>query len=318
MNEQSLVALDQFDFKVYKTIRARGGFLCNTSKGVVLLCECTKPDSFYERENKLTEQLKENTEFLVDSYEKSLDGALLVENEENKYYVKRWTMGREFNTDSLFEVENAARLMAKMHLALNSLATEEADCSQLLEERTRHTRELKSIFNYLKAKKGKNTFELALYKCFNEFYEETKEFEAKVSGDFIKDLPTINQLCHGSFNHHNVLLDQAGEMIVNFDKVKGESNMVDLYCFMRKILEKQNWNISLAYRIIECYDSVKSIEKYEQRLLAGLFTYPEKFWKIANYYYNNSKAWVPEKNTTKLCNLINQNENRKRFVKTLG
>ena len=318
MNEQTLKVLEQYDFKVYKAVRARGGFLCNTSKGVKLLCQCDKPDSYYERECRITEKIRDAAEFCVDAYVRSAADTLLVENEEGKFYVKDWSLGREFNTDVLQEVEGAARLMAHMHIALDREAEKECDIEALIGEYERHARELKSIWNYLKAKKGKNSFELLLYKNFKEFFNETEEFRCKVWECNLREIHAKKQLSHNCFDHHNILLDQIKPMIVNFDKVKAEPNMVDLYRFMRKILEKHGWNMPLAYKMIEAYDSVKTISQWEQKILACLFTYPEKFWKIANYYYNSSKAWMPEKNTAKLSNLIEQNENRKRFVKTLG
>lgn len=316
MNEQALSVLENYDFKVYKTVRARGGFLCSTSKGTKLLCECTKSDGYYERESRITEKLKEVAEFSVDTYDMSMDNTILVENEEGKFCVKNWSMGREFSTDMYREVEEAARLMAHMHIALNKQSDSMCECINLKKDYERHTKELKSIWNYLKAKKGKNDFELMLYKNFAQFFDETTEFAEKIKE---ADLAEVKgQLSHTCFDHHNILIDQNGPMIVNFDKVKAEPNMVDLYRFMRKILEKHNWNMVLAYKMIESYDAVKIISEQEQKILAGLFTYPEKFWKIANYYFNSRKAWMPEKNGVKLCNLIEQNENRKRFVKTLA
>lgn len=318
MNEQALMCLEQYDFKVYKTIRVRNGFLCNTSRGVKLLCECTKSDSYYMREYELTENIKDNAEFAVDSYVASREGNLLVENEEGKFYVKNWCMGRELGTDSINDVCLATRLMAYMHIELNRHATLCCDCSALEKTSLRHTRELKSIWNYLKAKKGKNDFELLLYKNFSMFFEETGEFEQLIKDGWLEELSKQRQLSHTCFDHHNILMDQPKPMLLNFDRVSHESNMVDLYRFMRKLLEKNSWSLPLAYRILECYDSVKHIDECDRKVLGALFTYPEKFWKIANYYYNSNKALMPEKNMLKLCNLINQNENRKRFVKTLG
>ncbi len=332
MNEQTLSVLEQYDFRVYKTVRARGGFLCNTSNGIKLLCECSKPDSYYERESEITRKLADNANFQVDTYVRNERGELLTQTDEGRYYVKDWTTGRECNTDCIGEVENAARLMAYMHIALNGQAGAFCSYRELVAGYERHTKELRSIWNYLKAKKSKNSFELMLYKNFETFFEETKEFSEKMSGIETEDtqdagmkcgakgeiLTSVKQMSHGSFNHHNILVEQNKYMLVNFDKAKHEYNMVDLYRFMRKILEKHNWSLHLAYRMIECYDSVKNIENCERKLLSGLFTYPEKFWKIANYYYNSNKAWMPQKNTVKLENVIEQNPNKKRFVNTLG
>ena len=36
------------------------------------------------------------------------------------------------------------------------------------------------------------------------------------------------------------------------------------------------------------------------------FTYPEKYWKLANYYFSHNKAWISGKNTEKLEKVIAQ------------
>ena len=44
------------------------------------------------------------------------------------------------------------------------------------------------------------------------------------------------------------------------------------------------------------------------------FTYPEKYWKLANYYYSHKKVWISGKNVAKLENLINQKEIWEKFI----
>ena len=83
---------------------------------------------------------------------------------------------------------------------------------------------------------------------------------------------------------------------------------------MRKILEKNNWDLNLGSSMIEEYSKIKLISKEELEILHILFLYPEKFWKIVNYYYNGNKAWIPQKNIDKLRTLISQNRLREKFI----
>ena len=74
----------------------------------------------------------------------------------------------------------------------------------------------------------------------------------------------------------------------------------DLYLFMRKILEKQNYDFRLGSRILDSYEQVRPLSMEEREYLSLRMQYPEKFWKLANYYYNTNKAWVPGKHMEKL------------------
>ena len=49
-------------------------------------------------------------------------------------------------------------------------------------------------------------------------------------------------------------------------------------------------------------------------MLVTLLSFPEKFWKIINQYYNAGKAWVPAKNIDKLKIVIEQNMRRRELI----
>ena len=83
---------------------------------------------------------------------------------------------------------------------------------------------------------------------------------------------------------------------------------------MRKMLEKNNWNTGLGMDLICAYDRVRRLTAVELNYLYLYMAYPEKFWKIANRYYNTHKAWVSGRNIEKLEKFIRQEDERERFL----
>ena len=63
----------------------------------------------------------------------------------------------------------------------------------------------------------------------------------------------------------------------------------------------------MAYRLVDEYDRLKPLEDDDIDMLVTLLSFPEKFWKIINQYYNAGKAWVPAKNIDKLKIVIEKN-----------
>ena len=47
------------------------------------------------------------------------------------------------------------------------------------------------------------------------------------------------------------------------------------------------------------------------------FAYPEKFWKIVNFYYNSGKAWIPGRNMEKLEKLFAQDKEKQDFLEAI-
>ena len=82
-------------------------------------------------------------------------------------------------------------------------------------------------------------------------------------------------------------------------------------------MEKNDWNNELGLHILDEYKKYHTLEKDDLRLLYVLLLYPEKFWKITNYYYNSKKSWIPQKNVQKLQILGDQMENKRLFLNNL-
>lgn len=105
--------------------------------------------------------------------------------------------------------------------------------------------------------------------------------------------------------------------MVNFQHFEINVQVNDICLFLRKIMEKQNWNGRLAARMLEAYERELALSEQERFYLAVSLYYPEKVWKLIHHYYNSNKAWVPEKSTEKLRIFLEQDERRKRMIREL-
>lgn len=346
MNEKSLEVLNQYDVKIMGCVRGRGGILVSTDKGEKLLLECSKQDKYYLREDCITRAVKENGFENVDTYVRNSDNEIIsvLPDEGRKYVLKDMYPGSECNVKNLRDIKASVSTMAKLHIALNAASRSlcinysgvRLSRGSIKDTVVRHTRELKMAENYLKNKKRRTEYELTIYRQLGKFYSEARTAvdmlqNSEVEARLEKALDS-NELVHGNFNYHNVIIcdkpergnypagsNTSGVMtaVTNMEKCRIDCQIWDLYQFMRKILEKYNWDIDLAFKMLDEYDKVKPIEDGELKVLSVLFTFPEKFWKITNYYYNMNKAWVPPKSIEKLESCIAQNGRRLDFLATI-
>ena len=72
--------------------------------------------------------------------------------------------------------------------------------------------------------------------------------------------------------------------------------------------------MGLGMDMLKAYNNVRKLTRQEMNQLYIRLAYPEKFWKIANHYFNTSKAWVCGRNLEKLEKIIAQNEARENFL----
>lgn len=349
VNDKSLEVLKMYDIEVLRVIRGRGGILINTEKGMKLFLECVHPDSYYKREALITGALSNCGFVRVDTYMCNTSGDVITQDTDGrKYILKNWYDGRECNIRDIYDVTDTVRTLAHMHKCLvvaapyvkageeklkEESATDDEDilfrkraveplsAEHIGDAYVRHMKELKMARNYLKSKKKRQEFELLAYKSIGAFYDEAVRavdiFDRKDIRERFLEIDDTFELCHGNFNYHNIILSAGEVCITSFDRVKKECQITDLYQFMRKLLEKYDWNIELAYKMIDEYDKVNPIRDTDLDILAGCFAFPEKFWKIINYYFNMNKAWIPPKSIDKLKTVVGQNDKRKEFIETL-
>ncbi len=321
---------EQYGLSVYRTVRGRGAYICETNQGIKLLRESTYREEKYYKEDFITRQLKEQGFNWVDTFERTENGTILSEDEDKKrYYLKNWFDCVECDVKSFHDVLSSCSAIARVHVALNRISwipKPEPDfyvpvMMNLEEKYSKKVKEMISAGNYLRKKKKKSDFERTAFENLKAFLQEADaamDFLQTSGYQEIYDNAVKNhEISHGSCNHHNILTGRGYVAVVNFERANINVQITDLYDFMRKILEKYNWDIKLAYRMMDEYNRIKTIGESELKILGILFSFPEKYFKIMDHYFNSSKAWIPDKDVEKLKNVLQQNEARVRFVESL-
>ena len=150
------------------------------------------------------------------------------------------------------------------------------------------------------------------YERFAGKAEEITEMLAQM-----KPEQQVSGFCHGDFNQHNLIFSRQGTAIVRFENFSYDIRVSDLANFVRKMMEKNNWNTGLGMDLIRAYDSIRKMTEQEFKYLYFYLAYPEKFWKIANHYNNSHKAWLSGRNIEKLEKVIEQETAREQFLQIL-
>jgi CotS family spore coat protein len=325
VNDRGLSVLEQYNLKVYNTYRGRGCMICETDQGLKLIKEFHGSKTKLAFQNKVLKHVKTSGYKWVDVVLENKEELLIsMDKDEVPYIVKDWFDGRECDTKNEGDILRGVRNLASLHQVMQLIPGEEEEwisTADLIGEYEKHNRELKKIRNFIRNKRKKNEFELCFIDSFKPFFEQGQEILEQLKntgyGSLRSQSLTLGGVCHGDYNHHNILIHKDGIATTNFDRCHYNLQISDLYQFMRKILEKQNWDENLGMAMIDEYDKVKSISGEELENLYFQLSYPEKFWKIANHYFNNNKAWIPGKSKEKLENLSRQFSKREKFLKKL-
>lgn len=357
MEDRSQEALKNYRLKIHNIYRARGAFLLETDCGLKLFkCfEGSKNRALFE--DRVKEHLFMNGYPNTDLFVKTVDDEIISEDGAGcQYIMKNWFNGEECNLKELPHIEAAAANLARLHGVLYNVefSNEQMEhniSSDLMETFEKRNRELKRVRAYIREKRQKNEFELLYVNYYDTFYEQGIAAAARLNNSSYESLMEEaiknHSICHGNYTYHNIMMLKskadviskayvppglvnqqpvcaaelvgAGSMIAttNFEKSYIGLQVCDLYHFIRKVMEKNDWDILYGSKIIEAYDRVKPISKQELSVLYLLLLYPEKFWKITNFYYNGKKSWISGRNIQKLNTIGEQNSKKDIFLQKL-
>lgn len=326
MEDRLEEVLEKYDFTVKSRSRARGAVLLDTDQGCKIIKETRTSAGRLVWEHKVKSHLIESGLKRIDSFVINREGTISTQDSGGvRYVVRDWYSGEECNLKSINDVRLAGENLAKLHINMKGLASECDGACAATENIAlvfkKHNNELKHIRNYLRNRNDKNNFEIAIIRAFPHFFEQAEGAVNKLSEVYynrlLESTITDGDIFHGSYTYHNILMSSEGIVTTTFDKCSAGTQIMDLYYFLRKVMEKNEWNQEFGDAILGGYESVKTMSEDERQVLSTLLLYPEKFWKLASYYMNGKKTWFSQKNMDKLTSMCDQSDNRIRFIKQI-
>lgn len=321
MNDRAVSLFEHYDIEVRRTWKGRGAILCDSDRGLLILKEYSGSAQRAAFQEHLLSHIKESGLLRAESILRTREDALTVRDQDQTVYVvKTYFEGRECDHRSQAECCLAVETLAKLH-GVCDLSGSEALLGQpvfsLKAEFEKHNRELKKARRFLREKSQKSDFELYLMKHYDYFMDIALQITGELGYDaYEEDSFSFPFVCHGDYQHHNIIQTGEGSALVNFEKCVRDYPVRDLYLFMRKLLEKNNWSQALGDALLAGYHKIRPLEGRDYRQLYLRFSYPEKFWKIVNFYYNSGKAWIPGRNMEKLEKLFAQEREKQLFLKS--
>jgi len=307
--------IKMYDFRVYSKSRLRGALILETDEGCKIVKQTRSSAGRLGWEHGIKTHLKENGFCNVDAYRINVEGNISTPDAYGvRYTVSDWYKGEECNLNNKEQIAAAAENLAKLHLALDKFGgdmTYLPECSDITKTFEKHNNELRHIRNYLKKQTEKNEFEIKLIRVFEKYYEEAAQAVSKLNEIKVNAKKAI---IHGAYTYHNIIMCDDIIATTSFDKCTYGARIMDIYYFIRKVMEKNDWESTYGETVLSGYAKINAIDKDEMAVLKIMLMYPEKFWKLASYYMNGKKTWISQKNIEKLDALEEQYLKRKSFI----
>ncbi len=320
MNDRLVSLLENYEIEVLRTWKGRGAVLCETNQGTLILKEYSGHAEKIVFQDEVLSHIRENSSLKTESIIRNKEGELLTTDQDGTQYVlKTYFEGRECNVRDLNECAMAMEMLAGIHKAsvLEKQPAGAVISYTIGQEFEKHNKELRRVRKFLKEKGQKNDFEVYLMQCYDYFFQcALRTEEAFARSENGEEAGRRLPVCHGDYQHHNIIFVGKDICAINFEKCAIGSPVRDIYLFMRKLLEKSNWQKEVGFHLLAAYEKENELSAYDYASLYYRLAYPEKFWKIVNFYYNSGKAWIPGKNLEKLVKVNEQEKEKAEFLQT--
>lgn len=320
-------AAGKYELEIESMRKGRGAWIFETDRGLMLLKEYKGSVKRLEFEELVLGAMADAGTLRVDQYMRNREGELIsTADDGTRYIVKDWFSDRECDLKDTREILSAVRQIAVLHRNLRNVEPREEwnlrsmISPPLYEAMEKHNKELRKARNFIRGKRKKNDFELAVIGSFELFYHQAVKAREGMEAVFRREGEAFRNsyfVCHGELNQHHILMGRDYVAVTEFNKMHLGLQVEDLYYFTRKVMEKHDWNPGLGESMLEAYERVLVMSRSERECLYYLFLYPEKYWKQINFYYNANKAWVPARNTEKIVSLGKQQERRMQFIERI-
>ena len=327
MDDKNEQIYSQYQLDILSTYKVRGITYLETQQGLYII----KPYNYSEIRAKVDGNIKNafcNKGFdSIDILIKNNVGAYITQNRYgNKFVVKKWFKGEECDITSIHDLKLASSNLAIFHKIARDIELENEDeCKipirNIINEYDCYNNELKRVKKYIYGKKKKNSLEMNIIQYIDYFYAQAIKYsEELLKSNYFKlyeEAVENKWLCHGNYNHHSVMMCNGTLATINFEKAFYGVQIYDLYCLLRKAMEKNDWNIDVGVSIIEAYERERNISREEKEVIYIFMAYPEKYRKLVNSYFNGKKSWVSIRITEKLEELLKSEDNKKMFLEQL-
>lgn len=258
-------------------------------------------------------------------YIRTQAGELVGVHAEQRLILCPWIRDtKEINYRNIEEVTKAATVLGQFHYAAQGYLPEEGiqikdKQGKWVEKLARRTQDVQYFIEM--AKKSNRKYDHYFLEHAGWILNETSEaFFTMRESDYygkVDESMYLNQLCHGDPSKRNFIKNSQGEVfLIDFDSMKSDLPVVDLWRFLRRILSRDQWKMEMIKPIIDGYTSQFPLDRRDFEILYSFLLFPEKIWRNAHKYYERQgwDSWSHDRLLRNFKRLVSQKEDRNRFL----
>lgn len=303
-------------FKGYSKLK--GIYLCNTDKGIKQVKKVNIPKDKIIFQHTAKEMLYNKGFKNIDRFCISIDNTPYYIFNNSVYTMSDYIDGVECDlSKNLKEAVEELAVMHKIAVGLPKYNPSQ-NLNELYKKRLIEMGRLKKkILN----SSNFTNLDIMILKNYDYYYNQCKEaicmIEASNYKNFMELVKAKGILCHNNYREENIIINVNGVYITNFESCNCDIQIVDLVNIIRRYLKKSYFDEVEAYKLLEVYNKIKPLDNEELKIITAMITFPYKFLKICNLYYNKRRSWIQNGMIYSLELYLSTKEKNQKLLKLL-
>lgn len=121
-------------------------------------------------------------------------------------------------------------------------------------------------------------------------------------------------MCHHDIANHNVLINDRGVYIIDFDYMILDSPLHDISSLLIRAMKDGKWSLNIAKTILKSYSEEKKLSKQDIKLIGAFIKFPQDFWQVGWQYYEEKQPFDEEIFLRKIYKYIKDLRNKENFI----
>lgn len=320
-SSEAVEALEQlWDLRAEKIRWVRSIFQVFTEREIYSLKVVSDKDSRILFYDSVIRHVCDNGFKYLAPYIYTKDGNTIGYYGGERLILTKWIKGREIDYKNLDQVSKSAKVMGQFNRLSRGYTPPEN--VKIRDRRgkwlNKMTRKAGNVEQYIKiAKENQNEFDKLFLDNSDWILEQSLLADDMIHNSAYKKKIKEIQICHGDPSKRNFLMDKEGQIyMIDFDSVRLDIVIADLWRFLRRILKKDQWEMEKIQHIIDGYTSEYPMDKDDYYILLTFLTYPQKTYHLVHKYYETRERnqKFEKKMLKKLNSAISQQERRCKFL----
>jgi len=303
-----------FEISVKKCYKVRGAYICETNKGTKVIHKSDYTLTQINLQHKIKEHLIQRGFNGVDRLYLSKKDTPYTVYYNRVFVMNDWQNATEIDFYNESDIHYTMKVLAKLHNAgeefnAPGFKVKEAKIKNLGTTYEKRYKESIKLKKRISNAGNKTDFEV-LYFQNSPAYMELQEmamglFDEEDYKGLIESAINKQTIAHHQYTYHNIKRSNEDHVIVSgFERSGYDVQLTDLVYVIKRIMQKNQWDVDLLLEIIDSYNKIKPLSSKEWAIMQGMIIFPDKFSKLCNSYYYSKRRWNYNMFYRKLANML--------------